>query len=143
MNRFTLIVSLIAIGALLAGPMALRRTDAGQKQEYVTKADRKTLVEKPLHGVTGKKVNIERITLPSGFVGGKHYHPGPVFVYVMKGALTIDEEGQSRQTFQTGHVYEEPIGRLMQARNMSATEPTELLIFQVSGEGEPLMYRAE
>ncbi len=31
----------------------------------------------------------------------------------------------------------------MQASNVSATEPMELLVIQVNNEGEPLMYKVE
>jgi len=47
------------------------------------------------------------------------------------------------QTFEAGQLYEEPIGNSMQAFSKSADEATELLVFQVQNEGEPLMYQVE
>jgi quercetin dioxygenase-like cupin family protein len=109
----------------------------------VTKAERNVLVEKPLSGAEGKMISIILFKLPAEDVGGKHYHSGPTYVYVLKGMLTIEEEGKPAQTFQAGELYEEPIGNPMQAFNESADEPIELLVVQVQNEGEPLMYQAE
>ena len=109
----------------------------------MTKAERNILVEKPLSGVDGKIVSINHFKFPTEYVGGKHYHSGPTYVYVLKGTLTIEEEGKPTQTFEAGQLYEEPIGNPMQGFNKSADEPTELLVIQVQNEGEPLMYQAE
>lgn len=139
--RATLILTCalgIAIGAASAGLI-----NAQQKQEYMPKVESKKLVETALHGVQGKKVTIMHFKLPPGYVGGKHYHTGPVFVYVAKGSLTIDETGKARQTFPAGQAYIEPIGTTMVGRNVDSKQATELVVFQVHGEGEPLMYKAD
>jgi len=81
--------------------------------------------------------------LPPGHVGGKHFHPGPVFVYVLEGKLTIDNEGIGRQSISAGELYQEPIGNAMQARNLSATTPTKIIVFQVGDEGKPMMIKTE
>jgi quercetin dioxygenase-like cupin family protein len=89
-------------------------------------------------------IHIEKIAFPPGWVGGRHYHAGPVFVYVLKGTFSIDEQGKPRQTFKAGDMYEEPVGTLMQARVAETTdEPAEVLVVQISNEGEPLMYASE
>jgi quercetin dioxygenase-like cupin family protein len=116
---------------------------AQQKREYMPQAETKKLVETALHGVPGKKVTIMHFKLAPGYVGGKHYHTGPVFVYVANGALTIDEAGKPRKTIPAGEVYVEPIGEPMQGRNLSGTAATELVVFQVHGEGEPLMIKVD
>jgi quercetin dioxygenase-like cupin family protein len=136
--RFMLPLS-CAVVALIAQPVLAQE----KKEEYVTKAERNILVEKPLPGVDGKIVSINHFRLPPEYVGGKHYHSGPTYVYVLKGTLTIEEEGKPTQAFEAGEVYEEPIGNPMQGFNKSADEPTELLVIQVQNEGEPLMYQAE
>jgi quercetin dioxygenase-like cupin family protein len=113
------------------------------KEEYVPTADLKTLVQKPIPGIDGRQMTIFHVAAEPGWVGGKHYHSGPVYVYVLKGPFTIEELGKGAQTLETGQLYEEPIGEPMQARNVSAEEPMELLVIQVSKEGEPLMYKVE
>ena len=128
----------IVVGAMSAGLL-----NAQPKQEYRPKAETKKLVETALHGVQGKKVSIMHFKLPPGYVGGKHYHTGPVFVYIAKGTLTVDETGKSQQKFSTGQLYVEPIGTTMVGRNVNTKESAELVVFQVHGEGEPLMYKAD
>ena len=113
------------------------------EQEYKPKAKTTTLVESPLAGVEGKTVIIKHFELPPGHVGGKHFHPGPVFVYVLEGKLTIDTENIGRRTISAGELYQEPIGKAMQARNLSATEPTKIIVFQVGDEGKPMMVKTE
>jgi quercetin dioxygenase-like cupin family protein len=91
----------------------------------------------------GKIFSINHFTLPPEYVGGKHYHPGPTYLYVLKGTLTVEEEGKPTRTLETGQVFEETIGSPHRSSNQSADEPVEVLMIQVHNEGEPLMYQAE
>lgn len=95
-----------------------------------------------LFAIPGKEAHISRLQLPPGWVGKRHFHTGDVFVYVVKGVFAVDAEGRGRLTFRTGEVYHEAVNTVMQARNLSTTEPTEILLFQVSNKGEPLMILA-
>ena len=141
MRRLTKACLLAAAAALALSTTAYAQQKT--KEEYKSTAEIKTLVQKPLPGVEGKQVTIMHVTAPAEWVGGKHYHTGPVYVYILKGPFTIDEEGKSTQVFETGQVYEEPIGQPMQAKNTNADGPMEMLVVQISNEGEPLMYKAE
>ena len=107
------------------------------KEEDVGQAERNILVGKPLPGVDGKIVSINHFTLAPEYVGGKHYHSGPTYLYVLKGTLTIEEEGKPTRTLETGQVFEEPIGSPHQSSNQSADEPIELLMIQV----QPFVYQ--
>ncbi|MGH7331685.1 MAG: cupin domain-containing protein [Candidatus Rokuibacteriota bacterium] len=143
MKIFAAGAGLLVTCGILAGGINRQVPHAEEKKEvFVPPAEVKKLLEKPLPGVEGKQVTIYHATLRPGLVGGKHYHTGPVYVYVLEGAFTIDEPGKPRQTFQPGELYEEPIGTPMQARNLSTSE-TKILVFQVGGHGEPLMYKAD
>ena len=79
---------------------------------------------------------------PPGWVGGRHYHTGDVFVYVLEGTFVVDVEGEERQTFGPGQVYHEALNRVMQARNLSTAERTKILVFQVGDKGVPQMIKA-
>jgi quercetin dioxygenase-like cupin family protein len=138
--RIRHLLSAAAISVMLGVPAAFAQE---KKEVYVPTADLKTLVGEPLHGVAGKQVTILHGTFPAGWVGGRHYHTGPVYVYVLEGSFTIDEQGKPRRTFTAGQLYVEPIGIPMQARNIGAVEQLKALVFQVHGEGEPLAYKAE
>jgi quercetin dioxygenase-like cupin family protein len=113
------------------------------KEEYKSTAEITTLLQEPVPGVEGKQLTILHVKAPPEWVGGKHYHTGPVYVYILNGPFTVDEAGKGTQVFEAGQVYEEPIGQPMQARNADAGEPMEMLVVQISNPGEPLMYEAE
>jgi len=130
---------LIALGASGAFEVSAQE----KKEVYVPAADVKTLLDRPLPGVEGKQVTVLHGTFPAGWVGGAHYHSGPVYVYVLEGTFTVDEQGKPRQTITAGQLYEEPIGMPMQARNISVSQPLKILLFQVNRQGEPLAYKAE
>ena len=134
--------SLTLLAVIAVAVIALPPTLAGE-QEYKINAKVTSLLQKPLAGVEGKEVIIKHFDIPPGFVGGKHYHPGPVFVYVLEGEFTIETEGKGRQTFKAGELYEEPIRNPMRGRNLSATDNLKLLVFQVGDAGKPMMIKAE
>ena len=137
-------VTLLLIEAIAAGAFGAFGASAQERKEvYVPAADVKTLLDKPLPGAEGQHVTILHGTFPAGWVGGKHYHSGPVYVYVLEGSFTVDEQGKPRQTITAGQLYEEPIGTPMQARNISISEQLKVLLFQVHGQGEPLAYKVE
>lgn len=137
-------LSVILGGALVAAALAFSAAQAAEeKEEYRPEAVRDVLLDKPLAGADGKVVNVVRFTLPPGFEGARHHHTGPVFVYVIDGALTVAVEGREPATVKAGELFEEPLGNVMQARVDSADAPTTILVFQVNDEGEPMMYRAD
>jgi quercetin dioxygenase-like cupin family protein len=134
----------LTVGAVLAVAIALTgmNVETGWADEYKPKAEVKTLVQGPLAGVEGKEVIVKQFTLPPGHVGGRHFHPGPVFVYVLEGALDI-ETGGKVQTVRAGELYQEPLRQVMQARNTSTSEGVKLVVFQVGDAGKPMMVKAD
>ena len=132
---FTLAVA-VAVGSF--GIQSVRAAN----HEYKPKAKVTGLIQEALPGVAGKTVIIKHFELPPGHVGGKHLHPGPVYVYVLEGALTIETEGRTR-TVSAGDLYKEPLSRVMQARNLSTSDGVKFIIFQVGDEGKPMMIKAK
>jgi quercetin dioxygenase-like cupin family protein len=142
MNRF-----LLAAVPLVAAACVLSAAPAGAadpKQAYVSPgSERKPLFTGPLHGVETHHITVEEFTFPPGWVGGKHYHTGPVFVYILEGEFSVSEKGRPDQTFKSGSLYREPIGTPMQARNLSASRPLKVLLIQIGRKGEPLMIKTD
>ncbi|MCZ6623370.1 MAG: cupin domain-containing protein [Deltaproteobacteria bacterium] len=134
--------SLVFLAVMAMAATGFQNANAAE-QEYKPKVKVTSLLETPLTGVEGKKVIIKHFELPPGFVGGKHFHPGPVFVYVLEGELTINTEKAGRQTIKAGKLYQEPIRSVMQARNLSTTDVTKIVVFQVGDKGKPMMIKAE
>jgi len=130
-------------GAAAWGASSISTPLAQERREtYVSPARMERLSQREIQDQQ-VVVTIDRYTLGVGYVGGRHYHSGPVTVYVLEGAFTIDEDGKPQRTFHAGETYEEPVGMPMQARNLSADGPTRILVVQVTKPGEPMMYRAD
>ncbi|MCZ6563669.1 MAG: cupin domain-containing protein [Deltaproteobacteria bacterium] len=134
--------SLILVAVMVVAASGFQDANAAE-QEYKPKVKVTSLVEAPLVGVEGKKVIIKHFELPPGYVGGKHFHPGPVFVYVLEGELIINTKKAGRQIIRAGQLYQEPIRSVMQARNLSTTDATKIVVFQVGDKGKPMMIKAE
>ncbi len=113
-----------------------------QAAEYKSKAVAKVLHEGALNGVDGKTVIVKHFTLPAGFVGGKHFHPADVFVYVLEGEFTVETEKGSL-TVSAGELYPEVPGMVMRGKNLSADNPTKIVVFQVGDAGKPMMIKAK
>ncbi len=113
-----------------------------QAAEYKPKAEVKSLHEGALTGVDGKTVIIKHFTLPAGFVGGKHFHPADVFVYVLEGELTVETE-KGVLTVPAGELYPEVPGMVMRGKNLSTSVPAKIVVFQVGDTGKPMMIKAK
>ena len=139
--------AVIGLGFMLAVAFAVGsfgiQTVRAANHEYKSKAKVTDLIQEALPGVAGKKVIIKHFEVPPGHVGGKHLHPGPVYVYILEGALTIETEGQGTRTISAGDLYKEPLSRVMQARNLSTSDWVKFVVFQVGDEGEPMMIKAK
>ncbi len=134
----------LGLGLVLAGALSLGTAFAQDEQaaEYKPKAVATPLVESPLVGVDGKTVIIKHFTLPAGFVGGKHFHPGAVFVYVLEGTLTVETENGTLKV-SAGEVYQEVPRMVMRVKNVSASTPVKIVVFQVGETGKPMMIKAK
>ena len=60
-----------------------------QAKEYKARGKKKVLAKVPLAGNADRNILVVQLTAPPKMVGGKHYHPGQVFLYVLEGKLTI------------------------------------------------------
>jgi AhpD family alkylhydroperoxidase len=117
---------------------------AASKEEYKSPGSAKeVLLKEPLRGVKDEEVTILHVTFPPGWVGGKHYHTGPVYVYVLSGTFVVREKGKDPQTLPAGTLYREPIGNPMLAHNASTTEAAEILVMQIGHPDEPLMIKTD
>lgn len=71
--------------------------------------------------------------------GRGHRHPGPVLVYVTRGALRMGLEGQPVRVVRAGETFFEPGHALhVVGENASATEPAHAIAVMLVPDGEPL-----
>jgi len=144
MKRTETIVGMALAAAVAVGTFGIPESRADEKKEYMPKAQSTKLLQAPLAGVPGKEVHIIHISAPPAYVGGRHTHTGPVFVYILEGQLTIQLDGEAPVVLGPGDVYQEPTdGKAMQAFNKSATHGVKLVAFQVGDEGVPMMVKAK
>lgn len=140
MTCSTFLYRVAAASLVLLGTAVYQVADA--QEEYVPKARVNTLYQDALPGIEGKEIIIKHMALDPGYVGGKHIHTGPVFVYVLEGELTV-EIGGELITFGAGQLYPEHLDSVMQGKNTSASDDLELLVIQVSDIGDPMMIKVE
>ncbi len=143
MKRSLILLSAALAMILAAGVIGIQGSRAQEQEEYVSKAKATKLLQTTLAGIEGKEVNIVHLSAPPGFVGGKHSHSGHVFVYILEGQFTVEMKGEAPRTLGPGDVFQEPVGNVMQARNLSSTHGVKLVIFQVGDQGKPLTVKAE
>ena len=143
MKRTSLILSFALAGTILVGAGGGPELGAQERKAYITKSKSTPLIKTAVAGVAGKEVNIVRFALPSGFVGGKHSHPGQVFVYILEGSLSMEMAGDAPRKLEPGDVFQEPQGRTMRVRNLSSTDGVKFIVFQIGDAGKPLMIKAK
>jgi quercetin dioxygenase-like cupin family protein len=99
----------------------------------------KTLLEEPAD-VANREGRLTMITLaPGAALPGAHQHPGPVFAYIAKGEIENQVDPDPPKVYRVGDVfYEPPMHAHRLFRNLSQTEPAEVLIFQVAEKGQPV-----
>jgi len=107
--------------------------DTGQANPAI-----KALLEQPAE-VANREGRLTMLTLaPGATLPGAHQHPGPVFAYIAKGEIENQVDPDPPKTYRAGDVfYEPPMHAHRVFRNLSQTEPAEVLIFQVAEKGQP------
>ena len=137
-------ITKLGLTLALAGVLSLGAAFSQDVQaaEYKTKAVAKSLYKGALNSDGSKTVVVKHFALPAGFVGGKHFHPADVFVYVLEGEFTVETE-KGKRTFTAGELYPEVPGMVMRARNLSTSAPTKIVVFQVGDTGKPMMIKAK
>ena len=124
-------------GAQPGSTKVIQVAQGAQKNLKPPKAKTTVLLEQKLEGIPGFKVIMVLLEGPPGWVGGRHFHPGSVFGYIMEGTYQIDPEGLNPRTVRQGETFYEPPNTVMRARNGSGTEPQRSIVFQIVREGEP------
>ena len=103
----------------------------------------KSLLKTPLAGIAGKEANIIHFDVGPGWTIGNHSHPGHIFVYMLQGSLKIEIDGEPTHVIGPGDLLYEIPDRNMVGSNVSSTEGTKFLVFQVGDIGKPLTVMVE
>jgi quercetin dioxygenase-like cupin family protein len=90
-----------------------------------------------LTGMEGKEGVIVLAEIAPGTVGGKHYHPGHEFVYILEGSLILEIEGKPPVNYKAGETWYLPPKQVHYSKNVSATAPVKALTFSIVDKGQP------
>jgi quercetin dioxygenase-like cupin family protein len=99
---------------------------------------RTVLLKTDLPGIEGKEALVDHVELAPGVAGGKHYHPGNVFIYILEGSGILEIEGKPAVTQKAGSMFHEPPKQVQIFKNASKTAPVKLLVIFISEKGQPL-----
>lgn len=103
------------------------------------------LVDKTATGLAGKavvfpdgpcEVETHLVEVAPGRAVGRHQHPGPCWMYVLEGSLTIESDDGIRHTFEAGEAFVEDARMWVDNQNPGAT-PARFLAVVVSGPDTP------
>ena len=83
------------------------------------------------------EARIFSVDLPAGGAGSWHTHPAPVFIYVERGTLTTQGEGQEAKEVKAGQAFLDPANKKHHMQN-KGTEPVRLIVFQIADPTKPL-----
>ena len=125
------LVTTLVVGAAL-GAIGSRMVTAQQGTE-----SRAVLPTADLVGIDGHEVRMWRTDIGPGAAGAKHYHPGTECIYVLEGALTLDESGRLVQ-LKAGDAHCVPPKTVLVPRNGSRTAPYKSLVMMIAPKGHPL-----
>ena len=77
------------------------------------KAKTTVLLTQKLEGLPGFSVQVVLVEGPPGWVGGRHYHPGHVFVYMLDGTYQLNYDDLTSRTVLPGEVFYEAPNTIM------------------------------
>jgi quercetin dioxygenase-like cupin family protein len=97
------------------------------------------LITERLADVPGKELTMITVEYPPGGSSRPHRHDAYVLVYVLRGTLQMQVEGQPLRTLKAGESFlERPNDIHVVSRNASATEPASFLVVALKAAGAPL-----
>ena len=97
---------------------------------------RKLLIQHDLP-IPGYVAGIASVEVPPGGREGRHTHPGPLYVYVQDGAITVETEGQPTRSYKAGDTFFIEGGRTHEGINYGSVTYKSLTSFVIP-KGQPL-----
>ena len=92
------------------------------------------LMQEPLGETTEPKMALFTLSLAAGQTVPSHQHAGVVFAYVLDGEIENQVEPGQPQIYRAGDFFHERPGQVHRLfRNLSATTPAKILVFQNTG----------
>jgi quercetin dioxygenase-like cupin family protein len=118
---------------LVAGGLGSQSLNAQQ-----TPVKRTILQKVDLAGMEGKEGVMYVAEIAPGAQAGRHFHPGPEFIYIQEGSMVFESDGETPVTLNPGDSRHIPAKHIHNARNTSTTTPTKVVVFLISEKGQPM-----
>ncbi len=80
------------------------------------------------------------VELPPGGIHARHKHPYPIYIYVLEGTLTIDNEGTGEIAYPTGTAHLEGVNTWHRDVN-KGTVPVRWIVVHMGQQGKPFTVR--
>jgi quercetin dioxygenase-like cupin family protein len=133
------LLTMTAIGVTATAMLAQGNSPGATASAKDEPIKRTVLFRGDLEGAPGKELVVFVADLAPGAVGGKHYHPGPEFFYVLEGTLAHEPDGASAHIMVTGAFGSNPNKAIHSIKNPSATEQARAIDFLVAEKGQPIV----
>lgn len=102
------------------------------------------LLSEPLAKMDNPEVRMLTLTVAPGATSHAHRHTGPVFAYILEGAIENQVDPEPAKTYTAGDFfYEPPMHVHRQLKNLSATEPAKILIVEIGEKGKTFTIDAQ
>jgi quercetin dioxygenase-like cupin family protein len=125
----------VPIRALLVfGTLAASHATWAQDKPTVKRTE---LQRVPLGDLGNREGLMYIADFPPGGVAPRHYHPGPEFIYLLEGSLTLQEDGKHPHTLKQGETMFNPAKTVHVGINPSPSTPAKVLVFLVVEKGLP------
>lgn len=137
MNRRRMLGTALSSAVLTA---VLTGEAKGEHGAFKASSHASERLRQSLAGAAGKEVVMVEVTYPSGKGSQPHRHPGPIFGYVLEGAVVMRLDDGPEVTYREGEVFYEAPGQLHGvSRNASRRKRARILAFMVADAGAPVV----
>ncbi|MFS8113336.1 cupin domain-containing protein [Rhizobium jaguaris] len=130
-----------AVAAIVGAIFASASASAETAQSFPQSISRTDLQRHDL-SIAGHETIQSRVDFAPGAVAPKHKHPGEEIVYVLKGTLVYELDGQPPVTLNVGDVLFIPARTAHSVRNLADGTSSELATYVVNKD-EPLLIPAK
>jgi quercetin dioxygenase-like cupin family protein len=127
----------------LALSLSLTLCTAGSVSAQDAPIVRREILKTELQGLQGMDGIMYVTDVAPGAAAPRHSHPGYEFNYVLKGALTFENDGEKPKTISAGQATFTPRGHIHKVTNASSSEPAQLVVVLIHEEGQPLAVNAK
>ncbi|HXT86910.1 MAG TPA: cupin domain-containing protein [Verrucomicrobiae bacterium] len=143
----------LAAGGMIAGASgilapAANASKAQTPQNGVAHANMsigvKNLLSEPLAKMENPEVRMLTLMVAPGATSHAHRHTGPVFAYILEGAIENQVDPEQPKEYKAGDFfYEPPMHVHRELKNLSATQPAKILIVEIGEKGQTFTIDAQ